>query len=75
MANSNQNFRSSDPGRDTIIIEVAPSIIRIDLPMSDQDNLSRALQLLAAGSLDEARIYLEELLRQDPESPDLLQHL
>jgi hypothetical protein len=29
--------------------------------MTDQDNLSRALQLLAAGRLDEARIYLEEL--------------
>jgi len=43
--------------------------------MTDQDNLSRALQLLAAGRLDEARIYLEELLRQDPDNPDLLYNL
>ena len=40
--------------------------------MTDQDNLSRALQLLAAGRLDEARIYLEELLRQDPDNPYFL---
>ena len=39
------------------------------------DHLSRALQLLASGQLDEARIYLEELLRQDPENPDLLYNL
>lgn len=58
-----------------IIIEVAPSIPRIDLPMTDQDNLSRALQLLAAGRLDEARIYLEELLALDPDNPDLLYNL
>ncbi|RQW79901.1 MAG: tetratricopeptide repeat protein [Methanothrix sp.] len=35
----------------------------------------RALQLLASGHLDEARIYLEELLRQDPDNPDLLYNL
>jgi tetratricopeptide (TPR) repeat protein len=39
------------------------------------DHLSRALQLLASGQLDEARIYLEELLRQDPHNPDLLYNL
>jgi len=39
------------------------------------DSLSRALQLLASGQLDEARIYLEELLRQDPDNPDLLYNL
>ena len=43
--------------------------------MTDQDNLSRALQLLAAGRLGESRIYLEELLRQDPDNPDLLYNL
>ena len=43
--------------------------------MTDQDNLSRALKLLAAGQLDEARIYLEELLRQDSDNPDLLYNL
>ena len=43
--------------------------------MTHQDNFSRALQLLAAGQLDEARIYLEELLRQDPDNPDLLYNL
>ncbi len=36
------------------------------------DYLSRSLQLLASGHLDEARIYLEELLRQNPDNPDLL---
>jgi tetratricopeptide (TPR) repeat protein len=39
------------------------------------DSLSRAHQLLASGQLDEARIYLEELLRQDPDNPDLLYNL
>ena len=39
------------------------------------DHLSRAHQLLASGQLDEARIYLEELLRQDPDNPDLLYNL
>jgi len=34
-----------------------------------------AHQLLASGQLDEARIYLEELLRQDPDNPDLLYNL
>jgi len=38
--------------------------------MTDQNNLSRALQLLAAGRLDEARIYLDEFLRQDSDNPD-----
>jgi tetratricopeptide (TPR) repeat protein len=39
------------------------------------DHLSRAHQLLASGQLDEARIYLEELLRQDAENTDLLYNL
>jgi tetratricopeptide (TPR) repeat protein len=39
------------------------------------DHLTRALQLLHSGRLDGARIYLEELLRQDPENPDLLYNL
>ena len=39
------------------------------------DHLSRAHQLLASGQLDEARIYLEELLRQDPDNTDLLYNL
>jgi tetratricopeptide (TPR) repeat protein len=43
--------------------------------MTDHDHLSRAHQLLASGQLDEARIYLEELLRQDPDNPDLLYNL
>jgi tetratricopeptide (TPR) repeat protein len=30
---------------------------------------------LGSGQLDEARIYLEELLRQDPDNPDLLYNL
>jgi len=54
---------------------VAQSFLRTDLLMTDSDPLSRALQLLAAGQLDEARIYLEELLRQDPDNPDLLYNL
>jgi len=36
---------------------------------------NHALQLLASGQLDEASIYLEELLRQDPENTDLLYNL
>ena len=36
------------------------------------DHFDQALKLLASGQLDEARIYLEVLLRQDPENPDLL---
>jgi thioredoxin-like negative regulator of GroEL len=36
------------------------------------DHLSRAHQLLASGQLDEARIYLEELLRDDQQNTDLL---
>jgi tetratricopeptide (TPR) repeat protein len=39
------------------------------------DHFNQALQLLASGQLDEARIYLEELLRQDPDNPDLLYNL
>jgi Tfp pilus assembly protein PilF len=33
------------------------------------NHFEEALQFLASGQLDEARIYLEELLRQDPEIP------
>jgi len=40
-----------------------------------RDHLSRALQLITDGQLDEACIYLEELLRQDPDNPDLLYNL
>jgi hypothetical protein len=36
------------------------------------DHLSRALQLLASGQLDEACIYLKGLLRQDPDNLNLL---
>jgi predicted Zn-dependent protease len=36
------------------------------------DHFDQALQFLASGQLDEARIYLEELLRQGPENTDLL---
>jgi hypothetical protein len=36
------------------------------------DHLSSTFQLLAFVRLDEARIYLEELLCQDPDDPDLL---
>ncbi|MFZ2377469.1 MAG: tetratricopeptide repeat protein [Methanothrix sp.] len=43
--------------------------------MTDNGNLSRAHQLLAAGRFAEARIYLEELLRRAPENPDLLYNL
>jgi len=39
------------------------------------DHFDLALKLLAAGQLDEARIYLEELLRQGPDNPDLLYNL
>ena len=39
------------------------------------DNLSRVHQLLASGQLDEARIYLDELLRLDSENTDLLYNL
>ncbi len=39
------------------------------------DLLSRAHQPLASGQLDEARVYLEELLRQDAENTDLLYDL
>jgi tetratricopeptide (TPR) repeat protein len=36
------------------------------------DHLTQALKLIQAGRLDEARIYLEELLRDDPQNTDLL---
>jgi len=39
------------------------------------DHFDLALKLLAAGRMDEARIYLEELLAMDPENPDLLYNL
>jgi tetratricopeptide (TPR) repeat protein len=39
------------------------------------DNLDQAFKLLQSGQIDQARIYLEELLRQDPENPDLLYNL
>ena len=39
------------------------------------DHFDLALKLLAAGRLDEARIYLEELLALDPDNPDLLYNL
>ena len=39
--------------------------------LSMTDHLPTPSSYLASGQLDEARIYLEELLRQDPENPDL----
>jgi tetratricopeptide (TPR) repeat protein len=39
------------------------------------DHFDRALNFIQAGRLDEARIYLEELLKQDPENVDLLYNL
>lgn len=39
------------------------------------DHFDQALKLIQAGRLDEARIYLEELLRQDPENTALLYNL
>ena len=39
------------------------------LPVMDHFDL--ALKLIAAGRLDEARIYLEELLALDPDNPDI----
>jgi len=39
------------------------------------DHFDLALKLIAAGRMDEARIYLEELLHQDPDNPDLLYNL
>ncbi len=39
------------------------------------DNLDQAFKLLQSGQIDQARIYLEELLRQEPENPDLLYNL
>ena len=39
------------------------------------DHFDQALQLLASGQLDEARIYQEELLALDPENTDLLYNL
>ena len=42
---------------------------------TDQYNFSRAHQLLTAGQLDDARIYLEGLLRQYPDNLDFLYNL
>jgi tetratricopeptide (TPR) repeat protein len=39
------------------------------------DHFDQALKFIQAGRLDEARIYLEELLKQDPENVDLLYNL
>ena len=39
------------------------------------DHFDQALNFIQAGRLDEARIYLEELLKQDPENVDLLYNL
>ena len=39
------------------------------------DHFDLALKLIAAGRLDEARIYLEELLALDPDNTDLLYNL
>ena len=39
------------------------------------DPFEQALKFIQAGRLDEARIYLEELLHQDPDNPDLLYNL
>ena len=39
------------------------------------DPFEQALQFIQAGRLDEARIYFEELLKQDPENEDILYNL
>jgi tetratricopeptide (TPR) repeat protein len=39
------------------------------------DHFDQALNFIQAGRLDEARIYLEELLKQDQENVDLLYNL
>ena len=39
------------------------------------DHFEQALKFIQAGRLDEARIYLEELLKQNPEDVDLLYNL
>ena len=39
------------------------------------DPFEQALKFIQSGRLNEARIYLEELLRQDPDNPDLLYNL
>jgi tetratricopeptide (TPR) repeat protein len=39
------------------------------------DHFDQALKFIQAGRLDEARIYLEELLKQNPEDVDLLYNL
>ena len=39
------------------------------------DHFDQALKFIQAGRQDEARIYLEELLKQDPENVDLLYNL
>ena len=52
------------------------TILILALPISSlMDHFDLALKLIAAGRLDEARIYLEELLAMDPENPDLLYNL
>ena len=55
---------------------VETTILILALPISlVMDHFDLALKLIAAGRLDEARIYLEELLLQDPDNPDLLYNL
>jgi tetratricopeptide (TPR) repeat protein len=39
------------------------------------DHFEEALKLIRVGRLDEARIYLEELLRENPDNTDLLYNL
>lgn len=39
------------------------------------DDLAQAFKFLQSGQIDKARIFLEELLRKDPENPDLLYNL
>lgn len=61
-------FGSSSLQKTTILILALPTSLVMD-------HFDLALKLLAAGRLDEARIYLEELLRQDPDNPDVLYNL
>jgi tetratricopeptide (TPR) repeat protein len=42
---------------------------------SVMDHFDQALKFIQASRQDEARIYLEELLKQDPENVDLLYNL
>ena len=39
------------------------------------DHFEQALKFIQAGRLDEARIYFEELLKQDPENEEILYNL